>query len=122
MRYEEMVRQFLAARAGCSREWAISDSLVMCVELDLSVDPLRRITSGSQRSQKPSFLRVTLFRFIDVGMVASWGPGDPEPPWEGDEAARLAEHRSDIEAWASGRLDSLPASTSTKVSMWLGRS
>lgn len=122
MRYEEMVRQFLAAREGCSREWAISDSLVMCAELDLSVDPLRRITSGSQRSHKPSFLRVTLFRFLDVGMVASWGPGDPLPRWEGDEAVRVQEYRSAIEAWAAGKLDALPASTSTKVSMWLGRS
>lgn len=130
MRYQEVVRQYLSVREGSSREWGISESLVMCVELDVSQDTyvtLALAATSSQRRASPQFLRITMFRLSPGDGPGIWA-WDASPVTDG-EVARLDDVerttvtalRAVISEWVSGKRDRLPPSTSTAIADRLRR-
>ncbi len=126
MRYQEVVRRYLSVRGASSREWAISESLVMCVEIDMSCDDLELghglfATASSSNHRVPQFLKVTLFRvrperepWVITGAV------DDDPLTSG-ERVDVAQHQREVNEWVAGRLATLPPSTSTVITNRLQR-
>jgi hypothetical protein len=121
MRYGEVVRHYLSAREASSREWEISPTLVMCVELDASQDgylTLAVATCSSQQRRAPHLLRVTLFRVHDDS-VHGWDATPVPLPQSGrlddHENVAVAQHRAVIDEWVRGSREQLPPSTSTKI-------
>ncbi len=126
MRYQEAIQKYLAARQASSREWRLSDTLVMCVELDASpADAFGTITMAehsSQRRRGPRFVRITLFR-LGVDSARGWDATevDTQRGLSREEFMVLDAQRRVVEDWISGRLDLLPPSTSTVIADRLAR-
>ncbi len=135
MRYQEMVRQYLAVREASSREWGISPTLVMCVELETAAEAYLTIavaSSSTQRRQPPRFLRVTLFRRRDSDGRTMFHGYDvfhdrdlrfslSHEHLSDAEFAAIAERKAAIALWVAGKGD-LPLSTSTMLADRLQRS
>ena len=105
-----MFGDLLAARDTCSREWGISDHVVMLVEFDIfsaarMAVPGHTETRHGARPNRP--IRITFFDRnavrIDVGSLA---PADLK---------RIAEHAAIVDDWCAGRLAAMPASSSTLI-------
>lgn len=124
MRYQHAIQQYIAIREASSREWKISPSLIMCVELEIAPDALATFGVAAHSSQSrtgPRFVRVTLFRL------------HPErEPWvvtsESDDSSMTTEERvvigyyqGTIRDWISGRDEDLEKSTSTVITERLAR-
>lgn len=127
MRYGEVVRQYLSARKASSREWEISPSLVMCIELEASQDSYLTqavAASSSQRRRAPQLLRISLFRVHDDSLHG-WDATPLPLPQSGrlddSENVEVARYRSVIDEWVAGSRDELPPSTSTKITERLSR-
>jgi hypothetical protein len=117
MRYREVVQRYLSARGASSREWALSDTLVMCVELDMSAPSYARglfATSSSQRQKGPRFVRLTMFR-VYPDRKPFLLSGSEEPPLTQIEEGNLRDVHRWVEDWICGRRDSLPPSNSTAI-------
>lgn len=125
MRYPEVcarVEQFIAAREACGREWTISESLVMCVQLDVArlaamVMPVAH-SSSRTHGRWPSGLRVTMFWFGPSGVTRCWvdDPGvDPATDISTGERATIADYRTMVGQWVVGKAQDLPPSNSTRV-------
>ncbi len=122
MRYQEVVRRYLSVRGASSREWALSDTLVMCVEIDMSPAYARGLfanASSSHHTVGGQFLRVTLFRVPRDGeprRIIGAGDGDALTP---NESANLQAASQWVADWVTGDKDSLPDSTSTAIAQRL---
>ena len=130
MRYDEVVRRYLAVRQASSREWSVSPGVILCVEFDMSADSYVTMTvafSSSQRRRGPQFLRITVFREykgtidepatfhgIDISQV-----GRPDLMFTADELAHIGQMRSLIDRWVKGDLAELPPSTSNTITQRL---
>jgi len=143
MRYEDLVRQYLSIRGSSSREWKVSDRMVMCVEIDMSADThvtMAIASSSSQRRRGMEVLRMTIFVAVRPLKVIRH-EGDEEAPereyhgvtlpmaddatiflpngWmtrlEPDEVLMIQSYQSLVERWQRGQLDDLPASTSSEI-------
>lgn len=114
MRYREVCERFrvlVDARTACSREWRLSETVVMCVEFDIfeaarmEIAPLEH----SRPYQRISpFIRVV---FFDAKLAVRIDASQLSPP----ELVRAAELRTIVNAWASDELEQLPPSTSTVI-------
>jgi len=126
MHYQEVVRRYLSVLGASSREWALSETLVMCVELDMSAPACVRglffATSSSQRSKVPQFLRVTMYRVHpERDPMLLTGEWLGEPPLTQLEETNLQAANAWIEDWMAGRRASLPDSTSVVIADRLQR-
>jgi hypothetical protein len=123
MHYQEVVRRYLSVLSAISREWALSETLVLCVELDLSQSAAHGLlaSSSSQRQRGPQFLRVTMFR-VRPGLAPFLltGAGD-EAPLTRVEEENFKTANQWIEHWTAGSRSALPDSTSTVVADRLRR-
>lgn len=136
MRYEDLVRQYLSIRNSSSREWRISDRMVMCVEIDMSADThvtMAVASSSSQRRSGMKFLRMTLFVAANLGerqwygvplpldgkIAAFYSDGVPRTlehvELDHDERARIEWYQYQVDDWRKGMMQALPASTSTEI-------
>ena len=123
MRFQDVgthLLQFEAVRGACSREWRISDTLVMCTELDLSdysAMPVSPLHTSPQRGAAPGFLKISFFRFGPGEAVRSWAdPGEDASGMMGPaERGAVVHYRISIREWVMGDRPGLPASTSTRI-------
>ena len=118
MRYLDVVERFAGVLTSSSREWAVTDTLVMCTELDLSAmwAAARRVPAHSERQPKgPMFLRVTLFRRRDEAWVRHDQWSSHQDPLTSRELDLLAIHQGVVDDWVAGRCNELPPSTSTSI-------
>ncbi len=114
MRYREVCDRFrdlVAARDACSREWQISDAVVLTVEFDIY--EAARMEVGSLEHSRPTtrnlpYVRMVLF---DARLAKRIDTAQLTPP----ELVTLAEMSRMVTAWASGELDVLPDSTSSVI-------
>jgi len=119
MRYKAMcdsLQAFLAARDTVTREWALSKSTVMCLEVDLG-GAVRMVawpcatlpgdTSGAK------LIRVSYFD--EVGLPVPLGRLQPK------ELVSAKEIQVAINQWISGDREELPTSTSTRMADRLKR-
>lgn len=126
MRYQDVVylfEEFAKARSHCSREWLISDTLVMCVEVDMTSMTSMALPNHSRRDAVPGIgiLRVSYHRFDAEDLVMSWCDDAPSPAkgWgylvQDEERRAVYDRRCSVTSWAMGKVDELPPSTSTKI-------
>jgi len=125
LRYQDAIQQYLSVRAASSREWRISDTLVMCVDLDVSQEALGTVTMAehsSQRRRGPRFVRMTMFRLGDDS-ARGWDATevDTQRGLSREEYLLYDHQRRVVHDWISGLRDSLPDSTSTVISDRLSR-
>jgi hypothetical protein len=125
MRYSDVCEVFAtaaAAHASCSREWKISDTLVMCLEFDITSMTRAPRPDHSDRGNGPRLLRMTMFRKCSGGQWCSWRDLDPQAAAiSEDENACAWHYREAVVGWVNDLAD-LPASTSTVVSERVSRS
>jgi hypothetical protein len=128
MRYQDIVRQYLAVRAASSREWRVSPSLVMCVELDTAPDAFGAMAvaaSSTRLRRAPEFMRVTFFRRHESdgrAVFLGWSDANEHPELSrvsDEERATIAQHRIVMDRWIAGNGDLLPPSTSKAIGDWL---
>ncbi len=120
MRYADVIERFAAAREATSREWTISPSLIMCVELDMSGDALFDMPVHSSRSGASSFLRITYFR-ENIKATRGWVAIHDLALMSLEEAAQALVYRDAIGAWVGGYAIDLPRSSSTVIAERLRR-
>lgn len=113
MLYRDVIAGFAAARGAASREWRISPTLVMSVELDMSIDAME-IPAHSSRRQEMTFLRIAFFRQSDEA-TSGWVPVHDVTMMSQDEAASVLIYRDTVGAWVTGYMVELPRSTSTVI-------
>lgn len=121
MRFQEVsdhLLQFEAVRGACSRRWQVSESLVMCTELDLagyiplSASPLH---SAPSRGEGPGFLRVTFVRFHGE-QRHTWTDAVRTPGLMNQaEQNIVATYRGLVREWVLGDRKSLPPSNVTRA-------
>jgi hypothetical protein len=117
VRYQDVIHRYLAVQEASSREWTISATLVMCLELDMSRDTyltLALAAASSKQKRPHQFLRETLFR-LHLGGIT------PVSDAELDEQVMIQQYRSMLDEWVMGLRDDLPLSTSSAITTRLTR-
>jgi hypothetical protein len=120
MRHQDvrvLLQQLIIARDECSREWRLSDTVVMCLEFDLfwAMTPWSRsVPEHSERRHgvPPQLVKIT---FFDVPSTSRVEEESLSPP----ARALAAELRTMVSDWVCGRIDRMPPSTSTALSIRL---
>lgn len=124
MRYQDVVRQYLAAREASSREWKISETLIMCVELETSADIFGTFAfaaASSSRRRGPQFIRVTLFRISHDREPWVVTQTTDDPTLTSEESQVVRGYRGAIRDWISGLDECLIQSTSKVITERLAR-
>jgi hypothetical protein len=114
----EHLLQFEAVRGACSREWQVSDSLVMCAELDLAgyAGPATSPEASTRRRGAPSFLRISFVRFWPEGNGYSWIDGClPAGNLSQAEEGVISTYQTIIHEWITDARSGLPPSTSSRL-------
>jgi hypothetical protein len=125
MRYQDVrdrLQQISQAQGACSREWAVTDDLIMCVDLDMSTS-LPRCPLHSEPTHRawPRCLRVSFFRRSERDEGAdAWIHAGGADRLEPVERAAVAGRQRQIHEWVVGDLAELPPSTSTVIAARLG--
>ncbi len=116
MRYQDVctrLEQLLVARSECSREWAISDSVVMWVEFDIAAAV--RISLAIPGHTEPRHMtrtpRLVKVMFFDLG-----GLRVLRESMTTTEQLRIDVLQRSIDGWVSGECEALPPSTSSVIS------
>jgi hypothetical protein len=109
--------QFGLVQEACSREWRISDTLVMCVELDMAaLAKAPTVAPGHSVRKHCSFIRLSFVRFSPGGAVAVC---DDDIGMPAAERERIAAYQDTVRRWLIGGLETngggLPESDSTRV-------
>jgi|SRR5882724_3118629 len=111
MRYRELAdyySAFTTAREAVKREWKLSGTTVMCVEVDLgAASALKALPLATQPASPPSFIRVSYFD--TVGLPVSLAR------LSSAEIAVAKEMQLAVNRWMCGEIEALPTSTSTRL-------
>lgn len=111
MLYRSVIDSYAAIRQASSREWQISGSLVMCVELDMSMDGYLEVPAHSSRNQKGSqFLRIAYFRRNDDA-TGGWIPMSDVALASPAEREFIEDYRRSVERWIQGQADLSPSTS-----------
>lgn len=115
--YEKMV----AAQAACSREWRISDTLVMCVEFDMYAAMSESHANPDHsdrdvRAQLGPMMRVSMFGTRAIGTLRMVGSDQLRLQGYSDaECNEASRRRRLVDDWMMGNSDELPPSTSSLI-------
>lgn len=120
VRYRAILEQFHAlvkARDVSAREWKISERVVMCVTFDMfaAAESALQVPAHSERiPTKDRLTRLVRVMYFDVKYLnhaRSTTDGMSEAELEAVE-----QRTRQVDDWVAGKLEALPASTSTIVS------